>query len=260
MLVLVLGFGSCKSHRELTNADDKQVQLNVRQILQHVIEANYTFEGMQASRMSCDVELNGKNVSFKGVMRAKNNEFIDLTASKIIPIARANLRPDAVQIISYLQKGYYEGDYELVAEKFGLLVDYPFVQSILTGSFSELHDKRIRPASVDVYVENQRYVLKWKQAKVFGKGQLFTQYAYVNPTSYQVEKLRLVSMMGGDTELVVGYSNHLNLEGQQVPTVMDVDARSGSVRVKAKLQLGKVELKDEVDNNFAITDRYQKLN
>lgn len=256
----LLTFSSCKSSKNITGEVSNDMRINTRLILQQVIDNNYNFQGLEVNRMNCVVELGGKKNSFKGIMRVQDNEFVDFTASKFIPIARALLSPKDVSIISYLQKGYYQGDYDLIAEKFGLLVDYQFVQSLLTGSFSELKDKKLKASSFDCYVEGEYYVLKLKSNRVFGGSNVFAQYLYVNPTTYQIEKLSLVSLSKNDMELAVEYTKHLTIEGRLVPTEMNVEARNGKEVVKVQLQMEKIEFKNNINSSFAISEKYQKLN
>lgn len=259
-LLCLLALASCHSSRNITKKDaEGSFTLNTKQLLQQVKECNYRFEGLEVNRMNGEVELEGVKANFKGTMKAQCQEFVDLMATKIIPIARASLTPDKVQVISYLQKGYYEGDYALLAEKFGLLVDFQFVQSVLTGSFSELHQNRLRPSAFNCYIEKGNYVLKWKQYKSFGEGQLFEQTVCVHPTTYQVVELRLKSVADKNTELRVNYANHQEINGQQVPTEITVVAKKGDILAKAKLQMSKITLHQKIESSFSISDRYQKL-
>ncbi|MFV0522848.1 MAG: DUF4292 domain-containing protein [Mangrovibacterium sp.] len=264
-LALALFFGlltlsSCKTTNKLTGKGEEHIRLNTKQILQKVKEHNYTFEGLKVNRINCLVEAGGKKTSFKGAMKAQCDEFIDITASKLIPILRAHLSSDTVQVISYLQKGYYEGDYDLVANQFGMLVNYQFIQSILTGSFSELKENKLRASSFDCYIYNDNYVLKWKDYKVFGDGNVFTQYVYINPLTYQIDKLCLVSVLDKNTKLTVNYSNHLEISGQWIPTKLNVEAQKGKTVVKTEMQFSRIELNPVLNNNFTISNKYQKLN
>ncbi|MFV0365835.1 MAG: DUF4292 domain-containing protein [Mangrovibacterium sp.] len=258
-LILLVVLSSCKSNKAISDAGKESVQMNWRRVLQEVSEQNYTYEGLEVGRLSCTVELGGKNVTAKGIIRAKHDEFIDLSVSKIIPLLRAHFTPDEVKVISYLQKGYYEGDYMLVADQFGFLVDFTFVQTVLTGSFHELKEGKLRPSTFNCYVENERYVLKRKQAKVFGDGLAFWQYMVINPKTYLVEALRLESVVD-DVKLEVHYVNYQQVQGQQVPTEISLEGYSHNQEVKALLQWGKVELKEDVKNSFTIAEKYQKLN
>lgn len=258
--VLLCLFFSCKSSKDIVNGRADAQGIDVKHVLTQVSEKNYSYSGLEVNRMNCDVDFLGKQINFKGVMKSQCDQFIDITVSKFIPVARALLSPSEITAVSYLEKGYYQGDYDLLNDLFGVSVDYSFAQSILTGSFAELKDKKLRVSDVSCYKEDDCYVLKWKENKVFGRGFLMTQYVYVNSTSFLIEKFHLVSTIKGGEQLMVNYSDYLELENQQVPTNIYLEALSADGVVKANLQWLKVQFKGEVKNNFSLSEKYQKLN
>jgi hypothetical protein len=78
---------------------------------------------------------NSTNLSLKGVLRIKHNEFIwiSIRPTMAIEVSRLLITPDSIKIIDRLNNQYYSEGYNYFYTKFNLNCDFNTIESLLTG-------------------------------------------------------------------------------------------------------------------------------
>ena len=132
-LLLGLFFFGCKSKEKLTK--DKEV-IASQSMIQSIRIAEPKYETLEYKRMQLSLNLNEKK-QFRSSANAKIIKdsviYISIQPFLGIEIFSVRLTPDYIYVLDKTKSVYYQANYALFFDQFGIEIDYQAFQSILTN-------------------------------------------------------------------------------------------------------------------------------
>ncbi len=268
LLITILTFSSCKSTKNIAKNDGLAKKQDVKQVLQKINNNTIQYNGLEINKANCSLETENTKISFKASILSQYNEFIDITIVKLLPIARAMLTPDNITVINNLKRGYYQGSYDLIQEMIGIKLEYKQMQDVITGTLPILKKSKLKYSDFECYMSDNTYILRLIEPISFnmqGSALKNTQPMQVNASihvdakSYKIKKIQLVDYNQAK-ELVINYPEYINVEGKEFPKEIQLRLDDRGKVSTAKITMDKITLKNKVESNFKISDKYKKLN
>ena len=168
-LIIVLGFSSCKTIREIPSANLKPI--GTAKLLKNVEENSLVYESFSISRINCQFSTNQSKTSFRiNLKTIKDNQILASITKLNIPVGRVLLTPDSVIYVNYIDRSYFVDDYTFLSNFLNIDLDFATIQSIISNSaFSYRNDEKEKDfKTFSTSVESGMYVLQSeKERKVF---------------------------------------------------------------------------------------------
>ena len=142
-LIIVLGFSSCKTSREIPTAAHLK-PIGTAKLLKNVAENSLVYESLSINRINCQFSNNQSRTSFKISLKAIKDKQILASITKLnIPIGRVLLTPDSVIYVNYIERNYFVDDYTYLSKFLNIDLDFSTIQSIISNNaFSYRNDEK----------------------------------------------------------------------------------------------------------------------
>lgn len=140
-------FPSCKSKKKLSENTPTTVPCNSSNLnLDSIgIIADTAASTWYKIKGEANIELNQVSYDIDIQLRIKPNDIIWISLSKAgFPVAKILLNEDSVYGMDLFHKKYFKSDYESLAQRIGIGVDFKVAQSILLGQFIPFTDKKFK--------------------------------------------------------------------------------------------------------------------
>ena len=161
VILIVLGLASCRTVRKMPVASVKPISTkkNLRRVEQNVLD----FKDLSIRRIQCNFSSSQTNSSFQMNLKAKHNDKILISISKMnIPVGRVLLTPDSVTYVNYIERYYFVDDYSVFCDILNLSLNFDIIQSVVENNifYFQYNSKSLARNSYESYVEEGRYVLQ----------------------------------------------------------------------------------------------------
>ncbi|MBQ9587661.1 MAG: DUF4292 domain-containing protein [Bacteroidales bacterium] len=239
---------SCKTHRELAKTDGEQRTVldttsskhdghgrarHKEQLTDSVARINCrTF----SANFSCVVD----GMTASGQIRLMCDSVIWVSLSKVIEIGRAKFTPSHVSAYIKLINKSFNGDYALIAKRYGVDVDFATMQALLLGN------------ALPGCVESSKAVQKGDTVVLYRKQQIGegrditmkkdAKTLTLNETTVTTAVLK--------EQLRCSYEERKEVDGRMVPTKMRVQLRSKRLNKTVVVKLDKVRFDQEQSYPF----------
>ena len=277
-ILICAGLFSCKSSHEIVRVENLR-PVSTNRLLKNLENNAFDYKEMEISRISCQYESKAQNVSFRGTIKAVNNEKILLTFNKMnVPVGKVLLTRDSVQFINYIEKTYFLNDYEYLSDLLNIDLDFETVNAILSNNaFSyrdDKHNNDFREFTSEV--DSGMYVLKSikdrKLDKVIKKGkdrkidrllkkldedQLILQTLYID-SKYKLRKVVLEDQLNKRTG-IISFADFIKVDRQMYPGEISLQFISPGDNLRMKIKIGKVSMEKNQNFNFKIPERYERV-
>lgn len=161
VILIVLGLASCRTVRKMPVASVKPISTEklLRRVEQNVLD----FKDLSIRRIQCNFSSSQTNSSFQMNLKAKHNDKILISISKMnIPVGRVLLTPDSVTYVNYIERNYFVDDYSVFCDILNLSLNFDIIQSVVENNifYFQYNSKSLARNSYESYVEEGRYVLQ----------------------------------------------------------------------------------------------------
>lgn len=275
-VVLIFLAASCKAPRELARTDVKPMGTN--RLLKKIEENAFDYDYLTIKRINCQFASTQSKASFRINLKAKKDEKILVSISKLnIPVGRVLLTPDSVIYVNYIDHNYFIDDYSFISDFLNMDVDFNTVQSIITNNaFSYRNDPRDDFKTFDSFVENGQYVLQSeKNRKVYkmenGNPQkierrlkrldaeaLILQKMYFDPDSYSLTRLDIQDKTN-NRNIRMNFDDFTEVDKHEYPESIDMEFLSAVEEIKMKIRLNGFST-DKVNSfSIKIPEKYDQI-
>lgn len=259
--VFVLGIlASCKTPEEAK----KRVILfdkNPSFLFEKLHANDFQFIWLTA-KYNADIEMDGKNNSFKASLRAKKDSIIWISIMPALGIeaARVKITIDSVFFINRLNSTYFKGDFQYINKLINTETDFKMIQALLFGiHYTEFNETDFKSA-----VDNGKYLLsnlrKRKLKRTIQRNDslnLAAQSIWLEPENYKICKYRF-NDFNTLRELEVCYSD-FNLVGEKLFPFNLAILLHGDKKASIKINYSKVIQDDPQSFPFTIPEKYEQI-
>jgi hypothetical protein len=248
LLLLFLGFTSCKSSKKITETI-KVEEVSTKKLISNHYEHVFNKQTLEAR---LNAKYNDKNTSATIVvkLRLEKDKTIWMSATKMsIPIAKLKITPNRVSYYEKLNKTYFDGDFSLLTKWLGTELDYEKVQNILLGQAI----LNLRKGKYDSKITDNMYELIPKKNE-----DLFDILFFLNPENFKLEKQEINNQKKKQM-LQVSYPNYTNIEGEEMPQNIDITAKDIKKTTTINIEYKSVEFNKELTYPFEIPSGYKQI-
>lgn len=277
-LIIVLGFSSCKTSREIPKANIKPI--GTAKLLRNVAENSLVYESLSISRINCQFNSNQSRTSFKISIKAIKDKKILASITKLnIPVGRVLLTPDSVVYVNYIERNYFVDDYTFLSNFLNIDLDFSTIQSIISNNaFSYRNDEKDKDfKTFSTSVENGLYVLQSeKERKVFRmeeKGKtgkierrlkrlddnaLILQKMSFNPKNFALTRL-LIEDKTNNRKMEMNFDEFEKVLNKDYPGAIDMRFISETDNISLKLRMSGFSTEKLDSLNLEIPQKYQQI-
>lgn len=246
-IVLFLGFTSCKSSKNITDATAIK-SLSARKVAKKHIAANFDKKTVDA-RLKVQYKSSKENIGFSVRMKIKKDEVIWLKGTKFITVFKAKITPTKVQFYSPFYKNYFDGDFTMLKNILGTDINFKQLQSMLLGE-----------AVMDVKQERQNVTVLKKAYQLSPKKQseLFDLFFTVNPTHFKLDKQAIVNIEK-QQRLEVLYPKYIQKENVLFPEKINISAKEKNKTTSINFTTRSVTYNTSVNVAFKMPSGYKEI-
>lgn len=245
ILVIVL-LASCKSTK-ISNKN-KISKNSAFEIIKAHTNADVTFK-TYTSKLRLDYDDGKKKVSPSATIRLEKDKQLWLSVKFLgFTVAKAYITPNEVQFYEKLGARYYKGDFSAVSNFLGTSVTFESLQNLLLGqSMLDLNEGKLiatknEKGNIDITPKKQPE--KYNFALSLDR----LNYKVVSYAVAQQEKNR---------QLEVRYDAYQEIEKNQFPVFMFIDAKAKNNQKKLGIAFKKITLNSELSFPFSIPSEYK---
>lgn len=261
LLLLVVGFSSCKSKRSLIKAPLKAAaeQFLLDQMKQNEVDFHF-FNARTTVSYSGDAR---NKIDLKGQIRIQKDSLIWISLSPMLNIeaARIVITPDSVKFFNRIDKTYFVGDYAFIHSNFSSTINFDMLQSLLLGNDLSWYETDGFRASVDGG-EYRLSATKRKQKKRQIKQQegqgLLVHNIWLQPETFKIVKLNIREYGDDNKKLNANFDSFTDVNGQMIPADLNFEI-SADKKIKLRMQYSRIELDQNSGFPFRIPDNFTKL-
>jgi len=277
-LIIVLGFSSCKTTREIPSANLKP--MGTGKLLQNVAENSLVYESFSINRINCQYSTNQLKTSFKiSIKTIKDNKILASITKLNIPVGRVLLTPDSVIYVNYIDRNYFVDDYSFLSNYLNIDLDFATIQAIISNSaFSYRNDEKEKDfktfsTSVEagMYVlqsEKERKVFKMEEKGKLGKierrlkrlddNALILQKMSFNPTNFALTKLLILDKTN-NRKMEMLFYDFTKIMNKDYPGSVDMSFNSETDNVSLKIKMNGFSIEKVDALNLKIPEKYQQI-
>ncbi len=247
---LLIAFTGCKVKQKV-KIDDLHTHEEV--LLQAVLQAEPTFGNIHFTRMNIGVDLNGKakyNSAANCKIMADSVIHISVKPFFGIEMFVAQLTPSSMLLVDKIKSVYYQSDYLIFEELFGMQLNYKIVESLLTNKLFTIQmrnqEKLLQPVPSDR--KNER-ILMYKNVSL-------TQYFLLNENN-RIREIEINSNEG--TEQFRTYYTDFVPSGKLVfPSNIRFQLNNASEKFNFNVSVSQMEVDSKFDIPVLNTNLYRQ--
>ena len=137
MLILVVGFTSCKTVKTISKPLEEKKPNPVVLIIEQVQKNQPQFKTANVSKMSMELQIGERKVNVSATCKIKNDSALYLSIQPFLGIEmfKAEFTADSIKVFDKMNHRYYTADYLYFSRRFGVDIDFHSLQSLLTARF-----------------------------------------------------------------------------------------------------------------------------
>ncbi|WP_340111939.1 DUF4292 domain-containing protein [Maribellus mangrovi] len=275
-ILLLIIATSCRGPKELAVGEAKPMGTN--KLLKRIEQNAFDYEYLTIRKINCQFSSNQSKASFRIRLKAKRDEKILVSISKInIPVGRVLLTPDSVIYVNYIDHNYFYDDYSFISDFLNMDVDFKTVQSIISNNaFSYRNDPRDDYKTFDSYVENGQYVLQSeKNRKIYklddGKPQkierrlrrlddeaLILQRMFFEPRNFSLTRLNIQDKTN-NRNILMNFNDFTKVEGKEYPGEIDMEFLSNVEQIEMKIRMSGFSTDEISSFSIKIPEKYEEI-
>ncbi len=248
LIILFLGFSSCKSSKNITDNPTVIKEMSARRVAKKHVSSNFDEKNTDA-RLKINYRDAKEKIGFSVRMKIKKDQVIWLKGTKFITVFKAKITPKKVQFYSPYYKNYFDGDFSMLKKLLGTDINFQQLQNMLLGQ-SLLNVKSERH---EVEIHNKSYQLSPKK-----QSSLFDIFFYVNPHHYKLEKQSIVNSIKNQ-RLDISYPKYLSKKGVLFPEKININAKQNKKFTNINITTRSVEFNTKLSIPFKIPNGYKEI-
>ncbi len=199
----------------------------------------------QISRFTAEYAGMQENSSFKGYVRIAQDSMLMMSLSGSIggELMRMVLSPDTAITLNRWDFTYSLKSYQASEQMIPL--PYDLLQALLGYHFTDVLSR-----DFDLSVKDGMYIMEGKKNK-------YNYIAYMIDSNYYVRKLFYKNFLS-NVSVNVQYNSFLDLDGKIFPQDIEVSIQNKTEWGMLKLQIKKVDFKDEMTFPYSISSKYMR--
>jgi hypothetical protein len=248
ILLLFLGFTSCKSKKNMTNSNTIKM-VSTKKIINNHYENSFHQQTINA-KINAKYKNDKTAVTIGIKLRMEKDKTIWMSATKMgIPIAKILITPNKVSFYEKLNKTYFDGDFELLSNWLGTELDFEKIQNILLGQ--AIFD--LKKEKYDTEIVDKTYQLTPKK-----NNELFDILFFINPENFKINKQEILQPEK-EQILTVSYPNYKEINGEQFPQKINITAIDNKKPTIINIDYRSVEFNKKTTFPFSIPSGYKEI-
>ncbi len=252
ILILIISVSvSCKSTKKIVEAqpkvEEKEIIATSKMAVAH--EKNFfnalTLEAK--ANATYNDGSNNQNVDVK--IRMEKDKVIWMSGTLLgIPLAKIMITPTKIQFYEKINKTYFDGDFSLLKQVFGVEMDFNQIQNLMLG-------QAIFPLKNGIIEKpegNNFWLIPQKQ------NPKFDIFYLLNAINYKL--LSQEAKLPNNEVFKVSYSDYFKTENQIIPKIILIESNQKTQKTKINLEFRNVELNKNLTFPFEIPNGYEKIN
>lgn len=238
VLSLIFIGTSCSSKKKMMKTNLRA--FTAARLIHEVEENAFDFDNFQA-RMSVKIETDNKSFSVKGQLRMKKDSIIWTSISMPfgLEIMRVKVSPDSVFFLNRSEKTYLCENINVFNDISPMITSYRFLQTILVGNGINLREHN----KYKVQIDDGQYKLK---------------NLWIDPQLYKITKYSIKEYTDGKRKIEIEYSDFQEVKGKYIPTKINLSIH-GDVFLKVNISYSNITVGDNIDFNFSIPKKYDRI-
>ena len=182
-------------------------------------------------------------------MRVKSDEIIWLSATMLVPIAKAIISKDKLRFYERFQKTYYDGRITAINSILKTKINYNKLENLLLGkSFVDLNNNSWKQIS-----NSKNYILISK-----GRNNIFNPTLFFNPVNFLLEEQRIFLPEISEV-LRIQYLNFINISDNNIPQTIKLSIVYEGILRSIEIDLSNINFPEKLNFPFEIPRGYKKL-
>ena len=248
LIILFLGFSSCKSSKNLTDNSSGVKRMSARKVAKKHISANFNKETVDA-RLKVNYKNLKEKIGFSVRMKIKKDEVIWLKGTKFITVFKAKITPSRVQFYSPFYKNYFDGDFSMLKKLLGTDINFQQLQNMLLGQ--SLFN--VKAAKHKVEITDKSYQLSPKK-----QAELFDLFFYVNPKHYKLNKQSVVNTVKNQ-RLDILYPKYSETNNVLFPENININAKQKNKLTTINITTRSVTFNTNINVDFRLPKGYKEI-
>ena len=246
VVVLLLVSGCAVNNKSSNTA--LNLNLDLKNVVKEIKKSDKKFKNLR-NRAKIEFD-NGKTIQSVILnLRVLENEALWISASMIVPIAKALITKDRLIFYEKFQRTYIDTPLKKNKERF-LPVSIELIQNILFGKPAVDIDNR----NWKIIKNPTQYVLTPSDNRDNIQPTLF-----FNPTNFSLEEQRIYSN-SINTLLAIEYNNFKSVKEQNIPTKVFMSIiRNGEI-LKITIEYNQIDFPNNLTFPITIPEGYRKIN
>tara|TARA_B100001250_G_scaffold149505_1_gene128099 strand:+ start:227 stop:1045 length:819 start_codon:yes stop_codon:yes gene_type:complete len=247
VILVILIVTGCSVNKKTSN-NTFDLTLDLKNAVKEIKKSEKKFKNLRnRARIEFD---NGKTIQSVIVnLRVLENEALWISASMIVPIAKALITKDRLIFYEKFQRTYIDSSLKNNKQRLPP-VSMELIQNILFGKPAVDIDNR----NWKIIQNPMHYVLTPSDNEEIIQPTLF-----FNPTNFALEEQRIY-FSSINTLVAIEYNNFKSLNEQNIPTEVFMSIiRNGEI-LKIKIEYSQIDFPDNLTFPIAIPEGYRKIN
>ena len=182
-------------------------------------------------------------------MRVKSDEIIWLSATMLVPIAKAIISKNKLRFYERFQKTYYDGEITAINSILKTKINYNKLENLLLGkSFVDLNNNSWKQIS-----NSKNYILISK-----GRNNIFNPTLFFNPVNFLLEEQRIFLPEISEV-LRIQYLNFINISDNNIPQTIKLSIVYEGILRSIEIDLSNINFPEKLNFPFEIPKGYKKL-
>ena len=247
LLILSFTLIACGSKKNMSSSSAEAK--NIRSLEKKLNTKKPYFKSLTGV-MSASYETEDESVNLRINFRVKKDSAIWMSAkiAGLIPVAKALITPDQVSFYQKINNEYFEGDYSLINDLFGIPVNFNQLQNLLLG----------QPV-IDPFQQKARF--SQDAASYFVSRPYDQQLSYQSAwfkNSLQLNKQQ-INQNTKNKQLLINYDRYKSIDGNSYPVDFFILASNIDSQVRIGVKVKKIEKVDDIRLPFSIPDNYTRM-
>lgn len=247
---LILLAVSCKTKQQIANNPEK-LKKPAEVVLQKILNNQPNFNTANVSKMNLTLDLNGRLMSVSASCRMITDSALHISIQPALGIElfKVEMNRDSIHVFDKFNKKSYSFDYAFFARKFGVVIDYKSIESLISNRFFIAGGLAPENEKMESEIADNKNVLRYK-------GQDMQQVFYCNEND-RIEKVNMASRKSAYT-LDASYSSFALLGGVNFPQKITINATDKRKGMNCDFTINKVVFNETVQLTEISRQRFVK--
>ena len=246
-IVVFLALSGCSINRK-SSTNAVNLDLDLKTVVKEIKKSENKFKNIR-NRAKIEFD-NGKTIqSISLNLRVLENEALWISASMIVPIAKALITKERLIFYEKFQRTYIDSSLKSTKGE-PLPLSIELIQNILFGNPVVDINKR----NWKIMQNPMRYVLTPS-----GKQEIIQPTLFFNPTSFVLEEQRIY-FSAINTLLTIEYKNFKSLDEQRIPSEVFMSIIQNGEIFKITIDYSQIDFPENLTFPIEIPEGYRKIN